>query len=202
MKKLAYSAAAERNRQPILAVLRELFAGTRRVLELGSGTGQHAVFFAAGLPQLSWQPSDLPSALSGLQARIEAEGPPNCLPPVPLDVARPPWAVPRMDGIFSANTLHIVSWPAVRSLFEGVAERLAPGGRLVIYGPFRYAGEFTSPSNAAFDQALRSRDPASGIRDFEAVLELATAQRLRLLADYAMPANNQLLAWQREAEPQ
>lgn len=202
MTALAHSAAAERNRQPILEVLRQVFADARRVLELGSGTGQHAVFLAAGLPWLTWQPSDLPAALPGLSARIEAEGPPNCLPPKTLDVTTAAWALPPVDGIFSANTLHIISWPAVESLFEGVGDRLGPGGRLALYGPFRCAGAFTSPSNAAFDQALRSRDPASGIRDFEAVLELATAAQLRLLADYPMPANNQLLVWQREAAPQ
>ena len=199
MTGLAHSAAAERNRQPILDVLTDLFAPARHVLELGSGTGQHAVFLAAGLRWLNWQPSELPSALPMLTARIQAEGPPNCLAPIALDVTEQPWALPLLDGIFSANTLHIIGWPAVQSFFEGVGDRLAPGGRLALYGPFRYAGEFTSPSNAAFDQALRARDPASGIRDFEAVLELASNQGLGLLRDFPMPANNRLLAWQRDA---
>lgn len=197
MNALPVSAACERNKAPILEVLRDALAGCRSVLEVGSGTGQHAVHFAASLPQLRWQPTELVNHLALLTARITAEGPANCAAPIALDVRAAHWPVDSADAIFSANTLHIMSWVAVEDLFAGVGRILLPHGRLCIYGPFRYAGEFTSPSNAAFDVSLRNRDPASGIRDFEAVAALALEQGLELVADHALPANNQLLAWSR-----
>jgi SAM-dependent methyltransferase len=192
---LPYSEACERNKDPILAVLRAAFASRRRVIEIGSGTGQHAVHFARHLPHLAWQPTDRAEFLDGLAARVAAEGPPNLLAPVELDVLAEPWPPLRGDALFSANTLHIMSWPAVEALFAGLPRLLEPGGVLAIYGPFRYAGRFTTPSNAAFDAMLRERDPASGVRDFEAVDALAVAAGLSLSADLAMPANNQLLVW-------
>ncbi|UCG72716.1 MAG: DUF938 domain-containing protein [Chromatiales bacterium] len=197
MNALLFSAASERNKAPILDVLRDVVSGCRNVLEIGSGTGQHAVYFAAALQQLNWQPTELAECLAPLRDRVVAEGPANCLPPIALDVRTERWPVDRADAIFTANTLHIMSWPAVQDLFFGVGRMLAPGGRLCIYGPFRYAAGFTAPSNAAFDVGLRRRDPASGIRDFDAVAELAAAQGLELLADHSMPANNQLLVWSR-----
>lgn len=199
MDELSFSPACERNKSPILAILRDALADCGSVLEIGSGTGQHAVHFASGLPQLTWQPTDLGENLAALIARIDAEGTRNCAQPLELDVHSPEWPVKSVEAVFSANTLHIMSWVGVRAFFAGVGRVLAVGGRLCIYGPFRYDGDYTSPSNAAFDWSLRDRDPASGIRDFEAVAELATQQQLTSLADHAMPANNQLLVWERNA---
>ncbi len=197
MNDLPFSPACERNKAAIVAILRDALVDCRHVLEIGSGTGQHAVYFAATLEQLHWQPSDLADYLAPLRARIAAEGPVNCAAPVALDVQSAAWPVARTDAVFSANTLHIMSWNAVQDLFAGIGRVLMPRGQLCIYGPFRYAGSFTSPSNAAFDLSLRHRDPASGIRDFEAVVDLAAEQGLELVADHAMPANNQLLVWSR-----
>jgi SAM-dependent methyltransferase len=194
---LPYSDACERNKGPILEVLRTAFAGCRRVVEIGSGTGQHAVHFARHLTHLQWQPTDRAEHLPGLAARIVAEGPPNLASPVELDVLQQPWPAVRGDAVFTANTLHIMSWPAVEALFRGLPGVLEPGGVLAVYGPFKYGGRFTTDSNAAFDAMLRERDPQSGLRDFEAVNALAEALGLALVADHAMPANNQLLVWRR-----
>jgi SAM-dependent methyltransferase len=194
---LAFSEACERNKGPILEVLRSALASSRSVLEIGSGTGQHAVHFAAGLPHLSWQPSELPGELAPLAERIRREGAPNLLAPIALNVREHPWAVEAVDAVFSANTLHIIPWSAVRDFFRGVGEVLGRSGLLCVYGPFRYQGEYTSDSNAEFDRWLKARDPASGIRDFEALDELARAAALVLAADHAMPANNRTLVWQR-----
>jgi cyclopropane fatty-acyl-phospholipid synthase-like methyltransferase len=191
------SEACERNKDPILQVLREAFASTRQVLEIGSGTGQHAVYFARHLSKLRWQPSDTAEYLGPLQAYIAQEGRPNLAPPVRLDVRRHPWPVAGIDGVFSANTLHIMSWEAVREFFRGVGTHLAAKGVLCIYGPFRYAGRYTSESNATFDRYLQERDAASGIRDFEAVDELARQEGLELDGDHDMPAHNRTLVWRR-----
>lgn len=192
---LPFSDACERNKDPILDVLREAFADRTRVVEIGSGTGQHAVYFARHLPHLAWQPTDVREHLEGLAARIAAEGSPDLAVPVELDVLQARWPPLTGDAVFSANTLHIMSWPAVEALFGGLRRVLTDGGVLAIYGPFRYGGQFTTASNAAFDAMLRERDPDSGIRDFEAVNTLAAAAGLELLADHAMPSNNQLIVW-------
>jgi SAM-dependent methyltransferase len=192
---LPFSDACERNKDPILAVLRGALADRRRMVEIGAGTGQHAVHLARHLPHLVWQPTDRGEYLEGLVARVAAEGPPNLLAPVELDVLQEPWPPVRGDAVFSANTLHIMSWPAVEALFAGLPRVLEAGGVLAIYGPFRYGGQFTTPSNAAFDAMLRERDTQSGVRDFEAVDALARNAGLSLVADHAMPANNQLLVW-------
>jgi cyclopropane fatty-acyl-phospholipid synthase-like methyltransferase len=189
------SEACERNKDPILQVLRGAFAASRSVLEIGSGTGQHAVYFASHLPKLSWQPSDTGDYLPELRARIAAEHPINIKPPIELDVRRHPWPVAGIDSVFSANTLHIMGWEAVQEFFHGVGAVLGPGGILSVYGPFRYAGRYTSESNAAFDQFLQARDAASGIRDFEAVEALAAGEGLELQADHDMPAHNRTLVW-------
>ena len=191
------SEACERNKGPILAILASAFANARKVLEIGSGTGQHAVHFAAHLPHLLWQPSDTGTYLTGLRERIAGEGTPNLLPALELDVRNQPWQVDCVDAIFTANTLHIMGWAAVRDLFRGVGA-VAPA-LLCIYGPFRYGGKYTSASNTDFDRYLRTRDPESGIRNFEDVNTLSREQGLHLLADHAMPANNQLLIWQKPA---
>jgi SAM-dependent methyltransferase len=192
---LPFSDACERNKHPILSVLRELLASRRRVVEIGAGTGQHAVHFARHLPHLSWQPTDRGEYLPGLAARVAVEGPPNLAAPIELDVMEQPWPDLRADAVFSANTLHIMSWAAVQALFAGLRHALEADGVLAIYGPFKRGGRFTADSNAAFDAMLRERDPASAVRDFEAVDALAAAAGLELQADYAMPANNQLLVW-------
>jgi cyclopropane fatty-acyl-phospholipid synthase-like methyltransferase len=194
---LAFSEACERNKQPILGKLRDELTGSSRVLEIGSGTGQHAVHFARHLRHLEWQPTDRAIHLRDLADRIAEEGTANLLAPLELEVVQEPWPPVAANAVYSANTLHIMSWPEVEAFFSGVGRLLAAGGVLVVYGPFRYAGRFTSESNAGFDRSLRDRDPASGIRDIEAVNRLAAAQDLVLTADHAMPANNQLLVWGR-----
>lgn len=196
---LLFSEACERNKDPILAHLRQVFGSNTRVLEIGSGTAQHAVYFGWHLPHVDWQTSDLPEHLPGIRERVAAEAPPNVREPVALDVSSPQWPVDAVDAVFSANTLHIMSWDSVREFFRGTGQVLEPGGTLCVYGPFRYRGDFTTPSNARFDASLKARDPESGIRDFETVDELAREQGLVLAADHAMPANNQLLVWRREA---
>jgi SAM-dependent methyltransferase len=195
---LPFSEACERNKEPILAVLREVFAGTSDVLEIGSGTGQHAVHFARLLPWLAWQPTDRRECLGALAARVRQEGPANLREALELDVLAPgPWPVTDADAVFTANTLHIMSWAAVEATFRGIGEVLRPGGVLAVYGPFRCGGRFTSDSNAEFDAFLRTRDPASGIRDAEAVDRLALAHGLVRVAEHPMPANNQLRVWRR-----
>lgn len=198
---LPYSEACERNKEPILAVLAELLAPDARVLEIGSGTGQHAVHFASRLPAVQWQPSDRLEYLDGLAERIATEGSANLRDAIELDVERPEqWPGPeRFDAIFSANTLHIMSWPAVQALIRLAGHLLpsVPSTRLMIYGPLRYGGRCTASSNAAFDEMLRKRDPASGLRDFEAVHALAAHEGFVLLADRPMPANNRMLVWGR-----
>ncbi|HEX7373763.1 MAG TPA: DUF938 domain-containing protein [Steroidobacteraceae bacterium] len=199
---LPYSEACERNKGPILAVLARHLVGAQRVLEVGSGTAQHAVHFARHLPHVTWQPSDQAEALASIAARIGQEGTPNLQAPLALDVtSAAQWPSPgEYDALYSANTLHILSWRQVQAMFAGLARLLGPvsDARLFIYGPFKYRGEYTSASNAAFDAMLRERDADSGIRDFEAVDALAVAAGFALLEDNDMPANNQLLAWRRK----
>jgi len=196
---LTSSEACERNKGPILALLRGELAASRTVLEIGSGTGQHAVYFAPHLPQLQWQPTEVAAQLPELAARIRLEGSANLRAPLPLDVGERPWTVPGADAVFSANTLHITSWERVRDFFRGVGALLTAPGVLCVYGPFRYRGAYTSDSNAEFDRFLKGRDPLSGIRDFEALDALAQAEGLTLAADHDMPANNRTLVWRRAA---
>lgn len=201
------SEACERNKGPILEILRLAFAASRRVLEIGSGTGQHAIHFSSHLPHLTWQPSDRGEYLPLLRRRLELERPANLQEPVEIDACAQPWSVGHVDAVFTANTLHIMDWAAVQELFRGVGSVIggAPSSDpahpavLCVYGPFRYGGRYTSASNAAFDRFLQDRDPRSGIREFEAVDALARSQGLHLQADHAMPANNQLLVWQTAA---
>ena len=191
-----YSDACEENKRPILAVLERLFTDTRRVLEIGSGTGQHAVFFAAALPQLVWQTSDLPAAQPSIRIWLEEMVLPNVLPPISLDV-NGEWPAAHFDALFSANTTHIISWPEVERLFRGVGGVLESGGLLVLYGPFNFGGQFTSDSNARFDQWLKARNPDSGIRNFEDLDALARDNGLRFAEDIPMPVNNRILVWRR-----
>ena len=194
-----FSESSAENQEPILAILSQTFASVRQVLEIGSGTGQHAVHFARHLPHLSWQSSELAQNLPGVRLWLEEASLANTPPPLELDVNRQPWRIAPVDGVFTANTLHIVSWPEVERLFQGVGQVLLPGGVLCIYGPFNYGGAFTSPSNARFDAWLKARDPASGIRDFETVCALAALHGLRLEADHAMPVNNRTLVLRKQA---
>ena len=191
-----HSDACERNRGPILEVLRDHFADRRRVLEIGSGTGQHAVHFAAALRQLIWQTSDLAPSLPDIRQWLEEARLPNLPPPIALDVTGP-WPDTAFDAVFSANTLHIMSWAAVRALFEALPAVLTEDAVLAVYGPFNYDGRFTSESNAAFDTWLKQRSPESGIRDFAAVDRLARSTGFALVEDRAMPANNRTIIWRR-----
>ena len=191
-----FAPACERNRDPILDVLRRHFARCRTVLEVGSGTGQHAVHFAAALPSLTWQCTDLPSQLPGIRQWLDEVGLPNTPPPLALDLAGP-WPDGLYDGVFSANVLHIVDWPKVEAFFAGAGRALGDAGVLVVYGPFNEGGAYTSPSNRDFDAWLKARDARSGIRDVEAVQALAEAAGLQSVDDVAMPANNRCLVWRR-----
>lgn len=185
-----------RNRDPILAVLRRHFADRGKVLEIGSGTGQHAVYFAAALPWLTWQASDRAANLAGIGAWIADGKLPNTPAPLELDVAGR-WPGSRFDAVFSANTLHIMSWSEVELLFQRLPCVLAEDAKLAIYGPFNYAGDFTSESNAAFDAQLKARAGHQGLRDVEAVDALAARAGLRLIEDIAMPSNNRCLIWRK-----
>jgi len=196
---LPCSPACERNREPILAVLREHFADRRRVLEIGSGTGQHAVHFAAAMPWLHWQGSDRPGHVDDVSAWLAHARLPNTPAPIELDVAdRGTWPQQHFDAAFSANTLHIMAWSQVQQFFALMDEVLAAQATLAVYGPFNHDGRFTSDSNAAFDAQLKTSDPARGIRDFEAVDALARQHRLELVVNIEMPANNRCLVWQRQ----
>lgn len=189
-----YSAACERNRGAILEILRPLLGEARDALEIGSGTGQHAVHFAAALPWLVWQCSDRAPQLAGIRAWLAEAGLPNLPAPLELDVRRD-WPGRRYDLVFTANTLHIMGWDEVQAMFGALPRVLAAGALVVIYGPFHYGGRATSESNAGFDRELRRRDPRQGVRDIEAVHRLASAIGLEALADYPMPANNRTLVW-------
>jgi SAM-dependent methyltransferase len=195
---LPFSAACERNKDPILEVLRLRFADRTQVLEIGSGTGQHAVYFARELGHLTWHPTEQLVYLADLTERVKLEGPGNLRAPTLLDVRQAVWPVRGVDAMFTANTLHIMSWPEVMALFNGIGTVLVPGGVLCIYGPFRYAGKYTSDSNQEFDRMLQERDPQSGLRDIEAVSLLADQYGLRLDADFDLPANNRLLVFTKE----
>ena len=197
MSSIPFSSAAERNRQPILEVLRELLPGEGTVLEIGSGTGQHAVFFAQNLPGLTWQATDREENLAGLEARFLAEGNDRILPLLNLDVLSDPWPGRSYDAAYSANTAHIMSWEAVIAMFAGVGAHLVGGTRFCLYGPFNIDNRFTSPSNAQFDAHLREQDPQMGIRDMDAVENLANLHRMKLEQKVAMPANNFILVFQK-----
>ncbi len=195
---LPFSQACENNKAPILAVLQQAFADCTQVLEIGSGTGQHAVHFAAALPKLIWQTSDQPQYLSTLAERVRCSALTNLPPPLPLDIRDTMSLSKQYDGIFSANTLHIMPWPVVQQLFARLNDFCTAEATLCIYGPFNYNGRFTSSSNQAFDTSLKSRDAAMGIRDSEQVVLLAQQQRFVLQQDISMPANNRLLWFRRQ----
>ena len=192
-----FSQACENNKVPILDVIRNYFSHARHLLEIGSGTGQHAVFFAAQLPELTWQTSDLAENHAGIMAWIHEAGLRNVSAPLLLDVTSRRWPIAETDGVFSANTAHIMDWPAVRSMFTGVGKVLRPGGYFCLYGPFNFNGQYTSDSNEAFDRMLRERDPDSGLRDFTDLQSQAAHHGMQLVNRHPMPANNFLLVWQK-----
>jgi len=200
-----YSEACEQNKEPILSVIKQWFTEENStVLEIGSGTGQHAAYFPAFLPNVHWQPSDVSTNIDTIEAwRLDANLA-NVYTAKTLDVAQSTWPIQSADYIFSANSVHIMSWAHVESMFAGIRKILKPNGIFCLYGPFNYKGEYTSPSNAQFEQWLKSRDINSGIRDFEALCDLATSSSIQgspltLVSDHQMPANNQILVFKSQA---
>lgn len=187
-----FSQACENNKQSILSILEHAFRSHKQVLEIGSGTAQHAVHFAQHLKHLIWQTSELPDNHQGINLWLEQAQLPNILPPLNLDLAKP-WPISDVDAIFTANTLHIISEQLVCRFFTGVSQHLCEGGTLCVYGPFNYDGQYTSSSNAEFDQWLKQRDLQSGIRDIKYIVDLANTANLTLIKDHSMPANNRLL---------
>jgi|SRR5690554_806638 len=192
-----FSQACENNKEPILTILKRAFASSTVVLEIGSGTGQHAVHFAHALPHLIWQPSDRPENLPGIALWREDAPSENLRAAIELDIDNPQqW--PKFDAAFSANTAHIMSWQTAQKMINEVGKRLPKNGLFALYGPFNYQGKYTSDSNRHFDEWLKARDPEQGIRDFEAVVDVALNAGLKLIEDNPMPANNRLLLWQKQ----
>jgi len=194
--------AVARNRAAILAVLRDVLPETGTVLEIASGSGEHAAHFAAALPALTWQPSDPePAYRRSIAAHAEAAGLANLRPPLALDAAAATWPIARADAILCINMVHIAPWSATEGLMAGATRTLAPGGVLFLYGAFREGGRHTADSNAAFDQDLRARDPRWGVRDLETVVDTAAARGLRHEARIGLPANNLALIFRRTPPP-
>ena len=192
-----YAEACERNRQPIFTTIKPLLADTHSVLEIGSGTGQHAVYFAEQLPNLSWQTSDIKENLTGINLWLDEAGLPNTPPPLELDVSIIEWDQLEFDTVFSANAVHIMGWNEVEIFMTCAGNRLPPEGKLILYGPFNYKNQYTSESNRQFDVWLKDRDPASGIRNFEDLNILMDRVNMKLKGDFEMPANNRILYWQK-----
>jgi SAM-dependent methyltransferase len=194
------SPSVARNRDPILNVLRRVLQPTGTILEIASGTGEHAVHFASELPHLTWQPTDRdPEALRSISAHRASAGLPNLLAPLELDVAASAWPVERADAVVSINMVHIAPWAAAEGLMAGAARVLAPGNMLFLYGPFREDGRHTAPSNAVFDESLRARNPEWGVRDLRDVEALARQHGFVLAERVAMPANNFSVIFQADA---
>lgn len=197
-----FSGSADRNKEPILNVVSDVLMESKQVLEIGSGTGQHALFFAKNMPHLMWYPTDCGDYLQPLIEHMAVNSRDNIGTTIELDVRDLPWRLNHIkdaiDVIYTTNTLHIMGWEEVENFFTGVGQVLSTNGHLIVYGPFKYKGNYTTPSNADFDLWLKDRNKKSGIRDFEVVNGLANHIGLTLLADHSMPANNQCLIWQRE----
>ena len=191
------SPSCERNKEPILAVLRNILAVPGLVLEIGSGSGQHAAHFARRLPHVEWQPTDVAENIASISAWRDEAGLANLREPLVLDLFSDRWPVAAAQAVVCINTIHIVSWVAVERLFAGAGRLLKPGGTMYVYGPYRYAGRPLEPSNVEFDRWLKARDAASGVRLFEDVNRLALENGLTLAGDRAMPANNRSLWWVR-----
>ena len=193
-----HSSSCVQNQAPILKIIKPLLLEKHTVLEVGSGTGQHAIYFAEKMPHLSWQASDQVQYLSSVNAWINEAKLNNTPPAINLDVTQA-WPALEFDVIFSANTTHIMSWEMVVDFFQGVGKSLSENGLFILYGPFNYNAQYTSQSNANFDQWLKDRDRQSAIRDFEKLNTLAQQAGLILMNDYAMPANNRILVWQKKS---
>ena len=187
--------AAERNKDAILDVIGNEFQGCGSILEIGSGTGQHAIFFAGQMPWLTWQTSDLPVSHDGISSWLKHANVDNVKAPIALDVRQPSRIDGRFDGVFSANTAHIMNFAAVECMFDKVAQCLIDGGKFCLYGPFNQNGEFTSESNLQFDADLKLQDPGMGIRNLEDLDGVAEKNRLHREKLYAMPANNMIAVW-------
>jgi hypothetical protein len=193
-----FSQACENNKKVILDKLAAVFSAPGTVLELGTGTGQHAVHFAGSLPHITWQPSDHPSNYQLCEPWLTEARLPNINKPLALNVSISDWPLPPVNGAFSANTAHIMSWPEVEAMFRGVAANLQQGEAFCLYGPFNYGGRFTSASNQQFDASLRQRNPAMGIRDMDDLKHISSENGLTLESDFEMPANNRLLVWRKQ----
>lgn len=188
-----YSESCDQNKGPILAIISPIFSSHNSVLEIGSGTGQHAVYFAEEIPQIKWYTSDCSTYLEGINMWLAEARLPNIIAPVELNVTTSKWPKIDVDAVFTANSIHIMNWNEVVHFMDGVGKLLSNQGDLVIYGPFNYGGSYTSESNERFDQWLKSRDPKSGIKNFEDMISLADEKRMQLITDYPMPANNRIL---------
>ncbi len=197
MNELPFSPACERNKGPIADVLKQLLPARARVLEVGAGTGQHAVHFTECMPGLNWLATDVPANLAGLAARFAREAAGRLAEPQPLDVAHGPWPAGPFEAVYTANTLHIMPFSLAPALFAGAGEVLVDDGCLVCYGPFMDDGVHSAASNRQFDLSLRDRDPTMGIRDTRDLERLAEAAGLRLDADIELPANNRILVFRR-----
>ena len=192
-----YSEACDQNKQPILEVLRRYITTQSSLLEIGSGTGQHAVFFAREFPRVQWHATDVSEYLPAIQAWMNDYPANNLHGPYKLDVNQPVWPLQQVEVIFSANTAHIMHWPDVEAMFKGIGQVLIDDGYFLLYGPFSYNSEHTSASNANFDRFLKQRDPGSGVRDVSALQELAQTNGLALMDDVEMPVNNRILVWRK-----
>ena len=192
-----FSQAADNNKTPILNTFSEWLSNDELVLEIGSGSGQHAIHIAKALQKIRWQPTEHPSALQSLKNNISSFGSPNILAPESLDLAAVEWPTESVDCVYSANVIHIIDETLGRRLIETAAKSLRAGGLFALYGPFKYQGDFTTTSNAEFDDWLKDRNSRSGIRDFEWVMRLAQDSGLTFMEDRSMPANNQFLAFRR-----
>ena len=194
-----FSEACERNKGPILDVIKPYLQHSKEVLEIGSGTGQHAVWFAGAMPHLTWHTSDLRENHPSIIAWIESSELPNLRKPRTLNVGQGVWPVNQVDAIYTANTCHIMSWERVRDMFQGANRVLKPGGHLLIYGPFNVNGDYTSESNKVFDASLKQRDPESGIRHYDDMNRVARHNGFSLIQRHEMPANNMLLAYEKSS---
>lgn len=188
-----YSESCDQNKEPILSVISPLFSTCSNILEIGSGTGQHAVYFAKKMPHLKWYCSDCASQLEGINMWLADAGLVNVVAPIELNVTSSAWPELDVDAVFTANSIHIMNQQDVINFFTGVGNLIKAGGSLIIYGPFNYGGSYTSASNESFDRWLKDRDPFSGIKNFEEIERLARNNAMQLVRDYEMPANNRIL---------
>ncbi|MFK8067106.1 MAG: DUF938 domain-containing protein [Gammaproteobacteria bacterium] len=192
-----FSQACENNKKFILEVLERIFSDPCIMIEVGSGTGQHAIYFAEKLPHITWQPTDQAENLNGIEQWITETDLSNISPPVKLNVRDDPWPFLEIEACFTANTLHIMSWPEVEILFSHLGKYLLPNAKFCCYGPFNKNGSYTSESNARFDDWLKQRNPLSAIRHLEDLISLAEINRLKLIEEITMPANNLCLVFQK-----